>query len=494
MSHASAPRFAAAALAALAFASCGGGEPAGGPRPNVLLVSIDSLRPDHLGCYGHRRNTSPVIDQLAAEGALFEAHVSSAPWTLPAHAAMFTSVPDSVHGLVDPIGLRLSEAFETLPESFQAAGYRTQGFFAGPYLHPAFGFDQGFDSYVDCVQVTGDAEVDADGEWSMDPALMRASHQGVTNGRVYERWRAFLDDAAPGDGAPERPFFAFVHLWDVHFDFTPPAPYDELFDPGYDGPITGRDFFWDPAINAMLPERDRRHIEALYDGEIRWTDSIVGRIRDDLEARGLLDETIVVITSDHGTELFDHGGKGHRTTLFDEQIMIPLVIRYPHAVEAGVRHAGVTRMIDLGPTLRDLAGLPAASTSMGRSLGPVARGGAAPAPEPAVAELMSVGRNLRAVRVVDGKLIHDVVAARHVWFDLAADPGELDPRAPDAGDPRGARLMETYRDAARVIAEAVRSAGLGPAAADVPDAVRRSLQGLGYFTDPSAPEDGDAPR
>ena len=107
---------------------------------------------------------------------------------------------------------------------------------------------------------------------------------------------------------------------------------------------------------------------------------------------------------------------------------------------------------------------------------------------------MSVGRNLRAVRVVDGKLIHDVVAARHVWFDLAADPGELDPRAPDAGDPRGARLMETYRDAARVIAEAVRSAGLGPAAADVPDAVRRSLQGLGYFTDPSAPEDGDAPR
>ena len=357
-------------------------------RPNVVLISIDTLRPDHLGCYGYARPTSPNIDAIAAEGALFEQHISSAPWTLPAHAAMFTSVPDSVHGVVDAVKFRLSEEFETLPESFQSAGYSTAGFFAGPYLHPAFGLGQGFDRYVDCVETVPDGQVDADNEWSMRDPVLRASHHGVTNDKVYAEWQRFFGEASEGS----EPFFAFVHLWDVHFDFTPPAPYDTLFDPDYDeGRIPGETSSMTPAINAAIPARDKEHIIALYDGEIAWTDEIVGRIRHDLGAAGLLEDTIFVITSDHGTELFDHGGKGHRTTLYDEQIHIPLIVHYPGVVQAA-RFGGQTRMIDLGPTLRDLAGLPAVSTTMGASLGPSLRGETSTAPDrPAVSELMSGG-------------------------------------------------------------------------------------------------------
>lgn len=469
-------RSAAAVATALAMlAGCGGPERPKGPH--VVLISIDTLRPDHLGCYGYPRLTSPVIDSIAAEGMLFEQHVSSAPWTLPAHAAMFTGVPDSVHGVVDPIRTRLSDAFETLPESFQGAGYATAGFFAGPYLHPAFGLGQGFDRYVDCVQVVPDEELDGSNSWSMSKPVLRASHHGVTNDKVYARWKEFFDEAAPR--AERQPFFAFVHLWDVHFDFTPPAPYDTMFDPDYQGRVTGRDFFYDPAINAAMPERDKQHILALYDGEIRWTDEIVGRIRADLVAAGLLDDTLLVITSDHGTELFDHGHKGHRSQLYDEQIRIPLILRWPGHVVPG-RHAGQTRMIDLAPTLRELADLPSPPSTMGQSLAPLATGAMEHLPSPpAVSELMSVGRNLRSVRTETGKIVHDVGAERFQWFDLVLDPHEDAPREPGE-DKRSLDLRSLYDAARDELREGI---ARRPGAAEepsVPPTVQRSLQANGY--------------
>ncbi len=443
----------------------------------MVLISIDTLRPDHLGCYGYGRNTSPNIDGLAAKGALFEQHISSAPWTLPAHTAMFTSVPDSVHGVVDPIGLRLADEFETLPESFQAAGYRTAGFFAGPYLHPAFGLGQGFDTYEDCVDVVGDTELDERGEWSMSDPLLRASHHGITNDKVYARWKSFHDDVSKGSG--DKPFFAFVHLWDVHFDFTPPAPYDTLFDPDYTGPYTGRDFFYDPRINAAMPKRDQDHIIALYDGEIRWTDTFIGKIRDDLAAAGHLEDTILVITSDHGTELFDHGGKGHRTTLYDEQIRIPLIIHYPKIV-ARTRFAGQTRMIDLGPTLRDLAGLPPVETTMGDSLAAVARGEMLRRPDPdAVSELMSVGRTLRSVRTPDAKIVVELESSQANWFDFVVDPRENEPRLL-GGDIASERLRQRYDRVVDWIVQGIESRPAAPSDSAPPASLLRSLAANGY--------------
>ena len=473
------PRRVASLLAPVAFAlgACGGS----GARvegPNVVLISIDTLRADHLGCYGYERDTSPIIDGIAAESALFEQHITSAPWTLPAHAALFTSVPDSVHGVVDPINTRLSESYETLPESFQDAGYRTAGFFAGPYLHPAFGLGQGFDRYVDCVQVVADEDLDGSNAWSMTKPVMRASHHGVTNDKVYGRWKEFFDEAAPG-AANGAPFFAFVHLWDVHFDFTPPAPYDTMFDPDYEGRVTGRDFFYDASINAAMEERDKEHIIALYDGEIRWTDVVVGRIRDDLAAAGLLENTILVLTSDHGTELFDHGGKGHRSTLYEEQIHIPLIVHWPGHVVPG-RHPGVTRMIDVGPTLLELADLPSRTTSMGRSLAGLARGGAAAedAP-PAISELISVGQNLRAVRTAQDKIVHDATSQIFRLFDLVGDPREDAPeRLGD--DERSRALLSLYGDVQAELRAGVEARPGQVERPEIPAAVQRSLQANGY--------------
>ncbi len=472
-------------LMPLALMACGSEPEAAGP--NVVLISIDTLRPDHLGCYGYMRRTSPVIDGLAANGMLFEQHISSAPWTLPAHAAMFTSVPDSVHGVVDPIGVRLSEAFETLPESFQNAGYRTAGFFAGPYLHPAFGLGQGFDSYEDCVQVSGEEEVDQDNAWSMRDPVLRASHHGVTNDKVYSAWSKFIESAGPPAAEEKESFFAFVHLWDVHFDFAPPEPYDTMFDPDYEGRITGRDFFYDPEINAAMPERDKQHIIALYDGEIAWTDFIVGKIKADLEARGLLANTIIVITSDHGTELFDHGHKGHRSQLYEEQIHIPLVIHYPGTVRRG-KHAGLTRMIDLGPTLRELANLPAVGTSLGESLAPIARGEieSRRAP-PAVSELMSVGRNLRSVRTETDKVIHNATADRYWWFDLVVDGDEMVPKNLGA-DARSTGLLGLYREVQAELTAAIETRPGAAEQATIPAMVLQSLQANGYVN-PGVRED-----
>jgi arylsulfatase A-like enzyme len=456
---------------ALGALGCGGADQP--RRPNVVLISIDMLRPDHLGCHGYERDTSPSIDRLAREGVRFAEHVSSAPWTLPAHTAMFTSVPDSVHGVVDPIGTALAPGFVTLAERLQDAGYATGGVFAGPYLHPAFGLGQGFDRYVDRGKYLGDVDLDAQHEWSMNEAVMRASHHGVTNEDVYASTRSFLEEHAG-----KRPFFAFVHLWDVHFDFTPPPPYDKLFDPDYTGPITGRDFFFDPAINAAMPERDREHLIALYDGEIRWTDEVVGRIRADLERLGLAEDTLVIITSDHGTELFDHGQKGHRTTLYDEQLRIPLVLWFPARLAPRVVDTQ-TRMIDLAPTILDLVDLGAPDGWLGESLVPLADGAPLGFDNVAVSELMSVGRELRSVRTKEAKLVVDTASGGSAWWDLAADPYELEPLEVDAS-PQATALTGLY---ARIVAELSRAIEARPAAPGTPalsEAIRRSLAASGY--------------
>lgn len=436
--------------------------------PNVLLISVDTLRPDHLSSYGYERSTSPTIDRLAAEGVLFEQHVSSTSWTLPAHAAMFTSLVDTVHGCFETDRV-LAHDRVTLAEHFSEAGYQTAGFFAGPYLHPAFGLGQGFEVYEDCTSY-GQALAELPTEaWSMDRAVMQASHRDVTNPTVYDRVSAWLG------GRSDDPFFLFVHLWDAHFDFMPPPPYDTMFDPDYDGEVTGRDFFFDSSINAAMPERDLHHLIALYDGEIAWTDHHIGLILADLERQGVLDDTIVAVTSDHGTEFFEHGGKAHRMTLFDEVIRIPLILRYPPRLDPGLRVARQTRMIDLAPTLLDLAGLPPARQAMGHSLAAASSG-----EEPlALSELFSVGRRLRAIRTSETKLIHDSNRHSQFYFDLADDPGERQP-LDDWTSPRGAGLDERFgRTVASV--EALAGAMADPGApVELPPEVLRKLESLGY--------------
>lgn len=472
-----------ALLGTLAAPGCGGEGDAG--PPSVILVSIDTLRADHVGCYGYGRDTTPNLDRFAREGVLFESHVSSTSWTLPAHAALFTAVPDSVHGCVEATGQALSPEFETLAERFAAGGYATAGFFAGPYLHEAFGLGQGFETYRYCVEDDGTFAGERRGEWANDPHAHRRSHEGVTNDRVYAAARSWIE-AHRGE-----PFFCFVHFWDVHFDFTPPWPWNERFDPDYDGPVDGRNFFFDPAIGPDMPARDREHLIALYDGEIAWTDTFLGELREDLEDWGLARSTVVAVTSDHGTELFDHGRKGHRQTLYDEVIRVPLVLWAPGRVEAGRRVRAQTRSIDVAPTLLELADLPGMTGALGESLMPLARGEAAGPGKPAVSELYSVGARLRTVRTLRDKLWYDENTPGDPvrWFDLEDDPREMRPQV-DLDAPRARALHALFLRTVAELREAAARRPGDPLELEVPAAVLEELRANGYVGG-AGDEDGD---
>lgn len=443
--------------------------------PNVLLISIDMLRADHVHCYRYQRQTTPHIDQLAAEGVLFENHISSTSWTLPAHAAMFTGLADSVHGCTDT-DRRLPDKLVTLAERFAAAGYRTVGFYSGPFLHPAFGLGQGFEHYQNCTSYAKLLDESPPEQWNADKTVERSSHADVTNPIVYAAVKDWLT------AHHQSRFFMFVHMWDPHFDFIPPPPYDTMWDPDYHGSIDGRNFFHNKDINAALPARDIEHLIALYDGEITCTDEYVGRIIDELRNYGVLDKTVVVVTADHGTEFFEHGDKGHRKTLFDEVLRIPLILRYPDKLPAGRRVAAQTRMIDLAPTLLELAGLPAAPDMMGHSLVALATSGTRDFDNTAVSELFSVRRELRALRTIQWKYIHDLARKQQYYYRLLDDPRELYPES-DFNSPLGLNLQSLYERAVSNLDDWRQRVLAGQQPASIPNGVRRQLESLGYVGD-----------
>ncbi len=313
--------------------------PAAAGVPNILLISIDSLRRDHVSAYGYQRPTTPRIDALAREGVLFDMAIAPTSWTLPSHVSLLTSLPARLHGVRD-IRQRFGRDVVTLAEVLSEAGYATAGFIAGSFLSATHGFSQGFDVYDDYTILERDRGEDG-------------GH--ITSPRSIAAVRRWLD----GRGRQEerRPFFVFLHMWDVHYEYLPPPPYDKMFDPDYEGDIGEYGLLRDSRINKNMPARDLEHIEALYDGEIRYTDEHLGQLFDLLRQRGLFDDTITVVTSDHGDEFFEHGGKGHAETLYDEVLRVPLVMRYPKGIPAGRVVDRQVRLMDVAPTLLEMAGV-----------------------------------------------------------------------------------------------------------------------------------------
>lgn len=440
--------------------------------PNVILISIDSLRPDHLGCYGYARKTSPHIDRLAREGALFENAVSSTSWTLPAHACMFTSLADSVHGCTDT-DRRLNDEHYTLAERLRDTGYATAGFFSGPYLLPLFGLDQGFETYVDCTTYQQAVEQSEDlNDQAAREARQRAMDGDITSPKVVQEVTGWLQ------ANTRRPFFMFVHLFDVHFDYNPPAPYDTMFDPDYTGRITGERFFWNPQVNPKMPKRDLEHLIALYDGEIAWTDDHVGRILAELEQRELLDASIIILTSDHGTAFFEHGLKAHRNSLFDELVRIPLIIRYPARIAAGQRHKPQVGMIDLLPTVLDLLGMRPAPL-MGQSVAPLFAGGALSRDKPVISELDTIGREYQAFRRLDRKTIWHMKLDKVAIYDLRVDPAEAAPLTDKHAPLVKLATQDTYW--CRTFLQAFRDRHpQSPQISELPDDLLEKLRSLGY--------------
>jgi arylsulfatase A-like enzyme len=464
---------AVALLLASTVAGCNGA-----PRPeppNVILISIDSLRPANLGCYGYERDTSPFIDSLAAAGLRFENAVSTTSWTLPAHAAMFTGLNDSAHGLVDN-GQRLGEGHVTLAEVLKQNGYSTAGFFGGPYLHPTFGLSQGFDTYQSCMTTTPD-ETDDGAVRDGARSEQSRSHRDITGPRTREEIARWAE--AVGDDR----YFLFVHLWDVHYDYIPPAEYVEQFDPGYSGPVTGEIDPADGHVHAGIPARDLQHLVARYDGEIRFSDDILRGIFDDLAASGLLDNTLTVVTADHGEEFFEHGETGHQRTLFDEVIRVPLILHWPGVIEGGRTITDQVRLIDLLPTLAEYAGHDGELVLQGRSLAPLIEG--RPLPEaPALSELLVDQNQWRALRTNRLKVISMHPRVPTVLVDLQGDPGERYAIGPGGGEFDGERVAWEQRLQQAVndsIALGRIVAGASPEAIELDPALRERLRSLGYI-------------
>jgi arylsulfatase A-like enzyme len=387
--------------------------PSPASRYNVILISVDSLRADHLGVYGYKRATSPAMDAIAREGVVFRHHSSTTSWTLPAHMSLLTGRSLLGHGVVSD-DRSLPASIGTVAEAFQKAGYQTHAIVSAPYLGSRYGFAKGFEDYDDrTIHFETNEE----------------SYHSVTAPKLLAATDEFLEQKR------DRPFFLFLHFWDVHYDYAPGPPYETMFDPDYKGTMTGTNYYFDPAIHAGMDQRDLDHLVALYDGEIRLVDDHIARLRSELATLGVAGRTMIAIVGDHGDEFFEHGNKGHHRTLYEEVLHTPFLLDVPGVEPARRDVEQEVSIIDVGPTLMALAGVAAPSGPQameGRDFSGLYTGAAVPGPAPVHAELYRTGIRTVEVAELDSrrKVIHQFQRRRLETFDLDADAGEQRSLAP----------------------------------------------------------------
>ncbi len=309
--------------------------------PNMIVISLDTLRADHLGVYGYDRNTSPNIDRFAENAFVFEYCISPTSWTGPAHASLFTGLNPAVHGVGGYQNHRLGETAVTFAELAQRAGYLTVGYTDGGAVAGTAGMAQGYDLY-----------------W--DNRKGAAQFQGISENQYYlaVKWLGLHRD---------HPFVMFFHTYEIHNPYDPPSPFLERFKTGTKNYAEGR-------------SKSRKHVlenVGLYDGGIAYTDSVMGFFFDWLDENGLLENTAILLLSDHGDEFWDHGGSQHLSTLYDELVRVPFILRLPGASPRGGR---IERMIGLSDgfaTLLDLLDISYDAPLDSSSVLPLLEGGAA---------------------------------------------------------------------------------------------------------------------
>jgi arylsulfatase A-like enzyme len=424
--------------------------------PNLLLVSLDTVRRDHTSVYGYERETTPRLERFAEEGVRFELAYAPSATTGPTHATLFTSLHPITHGVVKNARV-LKPGLVTLAERLGEAGFATGGIVSSYVLAARFGYAQGFASWDDRFD-PATATV-RNQSWEGAPVEVFDRTADVTTARAL----AWLDEARPR----ERPFFLFVHYFDPHAPWVPPLEHARRFPPA-DGP--------GESLRALV---------ARYDAEIAFTDEQVGVLLDGLEARGLARDTLVAITADHGEGLMQHGLLMHGAQIHEEQVRVPLLLRWPGRLPAGRVIEGPVALIDLAPTLLELAGVPPdpALEAQGRSLVPVLEGReAVDATRPIFLFRQHYERGFDSgvpvagmqygVRVGDWKLILGPEEGTRLLFDVARDPTERRDLA--AEEPERAAALEAEIRALRL--EHTRDAA--PAAISEEDVER--LRALGY--------------
>lgn len=361
-----------------------------GTMPDVVLVSIDTLRSDHLHCYGYERPTSPTLDSLAASGVLFENAISPSSWTLPVHMSIFTSLYPSFHKL-DRSGrlgsIKLDDSIPTLPELLEKKGYVAAGFAANGYLNPVWGFGRGFDFYREYV-------TDAKAQ------LRRAA--------LWVKWHGFHRSL----GLARSPSFVFVHLLDPH---------------GF-----GRNMIF---LEEGVERTDPRYRVAMYDGQIQFVDAQLKKFLETVDSLGTLPSTLVIVTADHGEEFGDHGGSGHKNTLYEEQLRVPLIVSYPAFPGHGRRISRQVSLLDIAPTILKAVGVEPPASFQGVGLFSHGTAGRTPAGSSRTlfAELHPIDFGAgwdfyaRAARTDRYKLIRTRFKdgrAKNELYDVTEDPGE----------------------------------------------------------------------
>ncbi|MHC4645620.1 MAG: sulfatase [Planctomycetota bacterium] len=280
------------------------------PAQNLILITLSTLRADHLGSFGYERDTTPNFDAFAAQTVLFRNAFAVSSWMMPAHGSIFTSLYPSIHGATH-IDKALRDEPRTLAEILGESGYYCIGFCCGPRLDQEYGFARGFDLYDDyTVSVMLDSMVFGDGQTT---DINRCRTNNLINDAAI-RWL---------QNNTHKPFFMFVHYYDNHWDYLPPAPYNKLYDPDYQGPIDGTQIAREPLYSNPPDKPDIQHIVALYDGEVRQTDKDLGEMLEFLKERGLYENSIIIVMGDHGEQFYEHGHTSHHG-LFEELTHIPL--------------------------------------------------------------------------------------------------------------------------------------------------------------------------
>lgn len=434
------------------------------PR-NVVLISIDTLRADHLGCYGYDRQTTPHLDSLAARGVRFERAFTVASWTLPAHMSLMTSRYPHGHG-VERQDQSLAKDVTVLAELLKTEGVRTGGVISWFFVSARYGFDRGFEEFFELLPEKEDLSAYRKAEDVIDTAI----------------------DWLGGRGAERRPFFLFVHLFDPHIDYSPPSAYAERFRAG-DSTIDGSYASLQPYIRGLrenaprIDPEDLKAVVALYDAEVRYVDDQIGRLLATLEEMGLADSTLVVVTSDHGEEFDDHGSmEGHQWTLYDEVLRIPLILRAPGGPAARVEQR-LAEIIDIAPTILDWMGIAPPDEFLGASL--LSSPGLESAGREWVFSKIERFNSKQAVRSANHKLIHTAATGTNAFgvpirpgfelYDLATDPGEKNDLYVE-----GSPLV---REMQRALLGWLTTAGATPSAEDVEftEEQRKRLRALGYL-------------
>jgi arylsulfatase A-like enzyme len=439
----------------------------------IVLIVIDTLRADRLGAYGYDRPTSPRLDALAREAVVFDSAWASAPWTVPSVASLLTSTIPSFHGhreAPQPGKVAvLSGGLTTLPELLKSAGYRTLAVSAQSWVSPATGFAQGF--------AAGDFELLAHERRAAGPDRRidsRATRRAIQRLReLGAAWRRGEDGG----------FFLYVHYMGPHTPYDPPA--ELLAAAGRaEVPITpfvrsleGVDPYHyhvkleSEARAGRVSRDDALALSALYDGLVRYVDGQVGQLLDTLAEAGLERETVVVVTSDHGEAFLEHGRLTHGSTLHEEELRVPLIVRAPGWGPA--RRSDLVGLVDVMPTLLALAGLSVPSGLDGRDL----RGPARPAQASLVSE--ATHRNDQArLATADLRLILEFDGARTLLYDAEQDPHERrDVSAARRGTTR--RLRETLER--RLAEAAARGRSLERGSREMDAQTRERLRALGYL-------------